>query len=78
MKKKLLSLLLAGVMLFSLPVYASTADLKGDLEKNEESQDEVKEKLDANNASMEELKAEIDKLKALKVDGIISDYPNLF
>ena len=61
-KKKVLSLLLAGLMLFSLPVYASTADLKGDLEKNEESQDEVKEKLDANNASMEELKAEIDKL----------------
>ncbi|WP_303865062.1 murein hydrolase activator EnvC [Alkalibaculum bacchi] len=62
MKKKVLSLLLAGLMLFSLPVYASTSDLKGNLEKNEESQDEVKEKLDANNASMEELKAEIDKL----------------
>lgn len=64
MKKKLLSLLLAGLILFSSPVYASTAGLKDDLKKNEESQDEVKEKLDANNASMEELKAEINKLDA--------------
>lgn len=64
MKKKLLSLLLAGLMLCSLPVYASTADLRDDLETNEEHQEKVKEKLDANNASMEELKAEIDKLDA--------------
>ncbi len=77
-KKKLLSLLLAGLMLFSLPVYASTADLKGDLEKNEESQDEVQEKLDANNASMEELKAEIDKLdgQIKKAENEIADIEN--
>ncbi|MPW25897.1 peptidoglycan DD-metalloendopeptidase family protein [Alkalibaculum sp. M08DMB] len=63
MKKKIISIMVACLILMTIPVHATSVNkLQDDLKSNQKTQAETQKKIDANKASVEELRSEITKL----------------
>jgi len=61
-KKRIISMMVACLILLTMPIQASETTLQDDLKVNAQNQEDTKEKIDANEATVAQLREEIGKL----------------